>query len=225
VDSPNIDIIFPESTKKYLELQCNSDLKNYTECLELQPILPLLRMLHPQAVLEIGAGLGRISVYINKLLQWNNTSFYLLDGDSGDKQVAGMHSSVQPHYYNSMEATQDFCKANGLTNSVLLNIEKKITFTNVKFDLCYSCKAIGFHWPIQQYLTMLTECLADDAYLFFELRSMRLESYSDPARYKRACRFTQEQLEWVQRSNSYKVVRFYKDATFPVVVIQKTGKK
>ena len=61
-----IDIKFPKNVKKYIELQCNGALFKYTELPELETIKNELVGLNPKHVLEIGAGIGRASVYLFK---------------------------------------------------------------------------------------------------------------------------------------------------------------
>lgn len=166
-----IDITFPENVKKYIELQCNSSLFKYTNLPELKTIKDELSVVVPKNVLEIGAGIGRASVYLSKYFNWTETNFYLLDGDSGDKQVNGTNYESKDSFYNSISATEEFCSANGMNNVHLLNAEKDDWKSlEVKYDLCYSFLALGFHWPINIYLDMIHDMLTDNALLIFGTR-------------------------------------------------------
>jgi SAM-dependent methyltransferase len=166
-----IDIVFPESVKKYIELQCNNSLFKYTELPELKNIKDELSVIAPNNVLEIGSGIGRASVYLFKYFGWNDTNFYLLDGNSGDKQVNGINYESKDSFYNSIDATKEFCLANGMDNLYLLDAEKEDwKSVDVKFDLCYSFLAIGFHWPMNIYLDEIYNMLADNALLIFGIR-------------------------------------------------------
>ena len=112
-----IDIKFPKNVKKYIDLQCNGSLFKYTELPELETIEGVLSGVTPKNVLEIGAGIGRASVYLFKYFNWEGVNFYLLDGNSGDIQVNGTnHSESKNSFYNSIDATKAFCKANNLNN-------------------------------------------------------------------------------------------------------------
>lgn len=166
-----MNIIFPENVKKYTDLQCNDALFKYTDFPELKNIEDRLKTLEPNNVLEIGAGIGRASVYLFKYFNWINTNFYLLDGNSGDKQINGVNYESKDSFYNSIDAAKEFCESNGLFKVWFLNAEKEDwKEVNVKFDLCYSFLAIGFHWPVGLYLNAIYDLLVDNALLIFGIR-------------------------------------------------------
>lgn len=178
----SMDINFPDNVKRYIELQCNTSLHKYTEFFELKHIKNELSNINPSNVLEIGSGIGRASVYLFKYFNWNNTNFYLLDGNSGDKQVSGISNNGIGSFYNSLDATREFCLSNGITNLYLLNAEKEDwKKIDVKFDICYSFLAVGFHWPVSLYLNIIYEMLVDNALLIFGIRSgdSRFDTFMD----------------------------------------------
>lgn len=167
-----IDIKFPENVKKYIELQCNGALFKYEDLPELSNIKDELSSLSPKNVLEIGAGIGRASVYLFKYFDWNDTGFYLLDGDSGNKQVNGTNYESKDSFYNSISATREFCLANSMNSFYTLNAENNDWLSlDVKFDLVYSFLAIGFHWPINIYLDIIYGMLTSGALLIFGTRA------------------------------------------------------
>lgn len=166
-----IDIKFPPNVKKYIDLQCNGALFKYTELPELKTIKKELSAITPRNVLEIGAGIGRASVYLMKYFGWKNTNFYLLDGDSGNKQVNGINYESRDSFYNSIAAAREFCLANEMHNIYLLDAEMENWKTiGVKYDLVYSFLALGFHWPMNIYLDFIHGMLDDDALLIFGTR-------------------------------------------------------
>lgn len=164
-------LVFPDNVKKYIKLQCNDVMSKYTDFPELVNIEKELRPLRPKNVLEIGAGIGRASVFLAKYFGWEETDFYLLDGDSGDEQVNGVNYESKDSFYNSIAATKEFCSANGL-KVYTLNAEKgDWKALGVKYDLVYSFLAIGFHWPISIYLDEIYNMLEKDTLLIFGVRS------------------------------------------------------
>lgn len=168
-----IDIVFPKSVKKFAELQCNSALDYYTRCKEIEPIHDIIKDLKPKNVLDLGSGIGRISVYLMKRYGWNTTNFHLYDGNSGKAQIAGYHTKPGNYFYNSLAATHDFCVANGIDEDRLfcLNARKiKVKSIVGKFDLCYSFKAFGFHWPCLDCINAVYKKMNIGSYLFFEVR-------------------------------------------------------
>ncbi len=214
-----IDIIFPKSAEKYANLQCNSQISDYKNCPELGQISNFLANLHPIRVLELGAGLGRGSVWLRNTFNWNSTQFYLLDGNSGEEQIAGINSAIGNNFYNSLSATEEFCLANGIDKEklFLINAEETLSFDNIKFDLCFSIKSIGFHWPIASYLNLLERSFAPNCYCFFELRSVKncVES-----RKKRMAKFVESQLKSIDLT-VFTIVQFDPNLTFPILVLKK----
>jgi len=195
----HVKIEFPISAKQYMDYQCNGVVSDYTDCPELASVYSQIKKLRPKVVLELGAGLGRVSVYLKNALNWETTKFYLLDGDSGTVQIAGVHDTLQPHFYNSSLAAQEFCAANNIEpqNLVYVNAENSKCIGQLSgkaFDMCYSFKAIGFHWPITQYLTELADCIASNAHLYFELRTENPSAYT-AERLLRIKRFNRRQLD------------------------------
>lgn len=203
-----------------MELQCNSVITDYTECPEVEKIAPILETLKPKRVLELGAGLGRVSVFLNKKYNWHSTDFYLLDGDTGDVQIAGLHDEVGEDFYNSFDATKEFCLANGMNQDKLhfINAEWNWNFIGLQFDLCYSFKAIGFHWPINSYLEKIVSNIRSKSYLFFEIRDTRRKSYPTEKHWQRRVNFVKRQLNNVDKSK-YKIVEAQTDRPNPVLVL------
>jgi len=216
-----VNIIFPKSSVKYVNLQCNSALDDYRKCPELASVLDLLSTIKPKRVLELGAGLGRISVFLKNYFNWDDTEFYLLDGDSGEKQIAGIHWKTKKDFYNSITATRNFCLNNNVKSEklFLVNAESPTKFGKKKFDLCYSFKAFGFHWPIETYLDIFSANFEKDAYLVFELRSIERDAYATQERYERAKRFVINQMKFVEEHSLYNIIDIKKE--YPILILQK----
>jgi SAM-dependent methyltransferase len=212
-------INFPKGTEQYAQLQCNSKYSDYTECPEFSPFEALFSSIKPKRILELGAGLGRASVFLKNTYSWEDTEFHLLDGDSGTEQIAGIHAELETSFYNSMTATRTFCTANGIqeSNLFLLNAEQSIQLPDRYFDLCYSVKSIGFHWPINSYLKILSSKMVSGGLLLFELRNA--QRYPTQ-RIPRISKFVEFQLAAVDYK-VYKLVQFEASSFFPVLVLKK----
>lgn len=172
-------VTFPEGIESWVDSQANGDRTQYTECDDGRTVLWLLRLLpKPRRVLEIGAGLGRVSVYFREKMGWDRTEFYLLDGDRGTEQVAGVHDRTHPdHFYNSHEAARKFCAANGIAGVDLHTMDAEVDWWRglaEKFDLAYSFKAIGYHWPAGGYLSILRSVMGPGGVVLLQTRSRNL---------------------------------------------------
>ena len=164
--------------KKYIDLQCNGDTTIYSELPEIKYIDYYIRDLEPDSVLDIGSGIGRVSVYFFKKYGWINTKFNLLDGNYGDKQICGIRNE-HGEFYNSFEMAKVFCKSNGLININLLdannNAWEKYNFKKLSF--VYSFLSIGFHWPLDFYLDKIYPLLSLGAIVIFGMRGIEKKEW------------------------------------------------
>jgi len=195
-----MELTFTEKTKRYVKLHTLNDFKAYKESKILDMMIDRLKDIHPKNVLELGAGLGRGSVYIFKKLFWIDTKFYLLDGDSGNKTVGGVNVGSKGVYYNSLDATKEYCNSNGLKNLVLINYEKE-QLPKVKFDIVYSIISIGFHWSIDLYLKELKNKLNPGALLLFQTRSLESKN-------KQLSNWAKSEIEKVKKYKEYKIIGY-----------------
>jgi len=216
-----MEICIPNTAKKYANLQCNNNLDDYTECRDTQEANTFLDKIKPKACLEIGCGIGRVTVYLYKKYLWDST-FYLLDGDSGDKQVAGIHYVLGTDYYNSLKATKDFCLTNGIRHDKMkiLNAQMGQLPPLDTIDLCYSFKAIGFHWPIQSYLDSIRSFLTKKAILMFGIRSELRNAYSSSKIWNRRVQFNSFQISNID-IKKYKILSDKRNVENPVLVLEK----
>ena len=165
-----IEVVFPEDVEKYIGLQCNDEKEVFSKLPEIEKIRSYLKNLAPKVALDVGSGIGRTSIYFFKHFHWINTRFILADGDSGETQLSGIRTG-KFEFYNSLDATHSFCRANGLHNFETFNLEKyKWTELSHCPDLVYSFMALGFHWPVNSFLDDIYPVLKDGCLLIFGLR-------------------------------------------------------
>jgi SAM-dependent methyltransferase len=163
-------MIFPESCKKYIDLQCNGDLSLYTDFPEIKSLDSYLKDMKPKQVADLGSGIGRATVFFEMKYKWN-AKYYLIDGNSGDYQYEGIREGINEginEFYNSHQATKDFCEANGICK--LHVIHPDYPWYNLKYDLIYSFLAFGFHWPIRMVMDQIEKATTKDSLVIFGLR-------------------------------------------------------
>lgn len=220
-----INVVFPESSKLFVDLQANNDFKIYTNPPYVSVVEDRLLELKPQTCLELGAGIGRMSVYFYKRF-YPEALFYLQDGDRGTTQYGSIRGNKEGEYYNSFEATRDFCNANGLNNFQVL---QDLTDVDRPIDFCYSFASIGFHWHIDLYLNKLPPLLADGATVMFELRApLSARDEADKERRDKYQQFYDSQITAAQNHSAYEAVEivdlknysgyYYKDPTNFLIV-------
>lgn len=216
-----IDVTFPDSVLPYVEMQCNNDFHIYEEPPYVEVVEDFLTALNPRHCLELGAGLGRMSLYFYKRFNWQNTRFYLQDGDTGDKQYGGIRHSQEDEYYNAFDATDCFCKANGLANFAAIQDVQNLPD---KIDFLYSFASIGFHWHINLYLDKILAHLNPHARLLFEIRAPKTpDDCEDETIRQQYQAFYDSQLAYAQSHPDYQLLDivdlrnysgcYYKDKT------------
>ena len=206
---------FPKGSEKYQKVQ--ADLHYYANPAIINRISKYLEPLHPSAILELGCGLGRMSVALKQHFKWDRTKFYLYDGDSEqdlktDPWKGNNDTLVPGSFHNSLKLTKEFCLLNGIKANqlTLINAEKELLCNlDVKFDLICSFLAIGCHWPIKPFL--------DDTYRL--LRPGGLAIFETPHGTKeRHIRHTQRQIDSVD-TDKFRIL----EADKPLIVIKKKG--
>ena len=76
-----MDIVIRDEVRQWMRLQMNGKVAYYTDAPDVEDALSLLDIdPKPENVLDVGSGIGRASVYLNKRLGWNETTFWLLVG-------------------------------------------------------------------------------------------------------------------------------------------------
>ncbi|MAV82933.1 MAG: hypothetical protein CMI90_05685 [Pelagibacteraceae bacterium] len=104
-------------------------------------------------ILDIGSGLGVIDIYLNEHYN-QKPNFTLIDKNFIEKKVYyGFNSSGQA--YNNFKITKDFLLHNGLNSDQLsiFDADSNLLF-DVKFDLVVSLLSMGYHYPLDQYLSV-----------------------------------------------------------------------
>jgi len=190
-----ISVIFPKVTKPYVEFQSNNRFEEYSYLPEIEGIEGYLKDMNPKIALDVGSGIGRASVFFFKYYNWADTLFILADGNSGNKQLSGMRTG-KADFYNSLEVTEAFCRANGMSKFRVFNLEEsRWEDLDCMPDLIYSFKALGFHWAFNPFLEEAYSILGKKCRLIFDLR----------AGDSRALNWTREQIGKVD-PNKYKVI-------------------
>jgi hypothetical protein len=141
---------------------------------------------NPTHVMDLGCGLGRMSIFVNRKLTRPGVHFVLADASevTHKDNISGWNPGRD--FYNDLQATEIFCNENGLTNITLFDVNKDDVSNIGKIDLLFSFLAIGFHFPIEESLQKFWSCLHADSTLIFGVRQKRY-SVRDFADYFNEC--------------------------------------
>ena len=131
---------------------------------------PFFRDIQDASVLDLGCGLGRMSVFLNKMIQNPSIHYILADGDCGDN-IGKIKNGWNPKsvFYNKLDLTQLFCEENGLDNFSILDLKDGLSeFKNI--NIVFSFFAVGFHYPIEKYIDNLLMSASKDCIFIFGTR-------------------------------------------------------
>jgi hypothetical protein len=134
---------------------------------EFQIMKPYLNS--PKKILELGCGLGRFSIFLNSQLE-DSPHFTLADFSKISKDIK-YGWNPKESVYNDLNLTKEFCIDNGLQNLSLLDLEKESLEDLEDIDLVISVLSVGFHYPIESYMSTLLNITSDDATMIFGVRS------------------------------------------------------
>jgi len=125
----------------------------------------------PKRILELGCGLGRMSVYLNKQLDYD-TEFILADYDNVSEKIKyGWNPGKS--LYNKLNLTTKFCLMNNLVNFKIFDLSKNDILKLKNIDLVISVMAVGFHYPIEQYMEKLLKICNGN--MIFGIRKRKCE--------------------------------------------------
>ena len=123
----------------------------------------------PKNVLELGCGLGRMSIYLNSQLQDPSIHYILADSTktTGESKYGWEKVDL---FYNDLSLTEKFAKDNNLNNFETFDVRKRDLNTLSNIDFVMSFLAVGFHNKIEHYMDDLLNITTDDCLLVFGVR-------------------------------------------------------
>jgi len=118
--------------------------------------------------LEVGCGLGRMSIYCNSQLDYK-AEFILADSNGNPNKFKRYGWKPKDGYYNNLKLTEKFAKLNGLNNYKIFDMNKEDLLTLSGIDVVMSFFSVGFHYPIEDYMGKLLTITNDNCVMIFGL--------------------------------------------------------
>ena len=119
----------------------------------------IIRMYLPEtcdSVLDIGCGIGGIDIMLyNHYKEKPFLNMYDY-AETSDKIYYGYWETAA--VYNSLEATADFLKLNGVDRKDFETYDAHGAFIEQDYDIIISLIAMGFHFPVETYLQQIKKC-------------------------------------------------------------------
>ncbi len=156
--------------------QSRKDAANYTVMCESEWAVIQEYIGSPSRVLELGCGLGRMSVYINQMI--GGRTHYILADSNGRPKGIKFGWDPPRAFYNDLGATAEFCELNGLENFEIFDLAHRDIIELLPVDMVMSFLAVGFHFPIEDYIDKLIQITKTGGTMIFGIRK---GAYTDQA--------------------------------------------
>jgi len=126
---------------------------------------------YPKRILELGCGLGRMSIFLNKKHP-SNSKYHLADMSciTPTPTKSSRYGWDPGTWYNDLELTKEFCEINGLVNFEIIDLATGSITLLRDIDFIFSVMSVGFHYPIEQYMDILKLVAKPDALIIFGVR-------------------------------------------------------
>jgi len=141
----------------YFEKLSNSEYNAIKNCID-----------NPRRILDLGCGLGRMSVFLNSKLK--NKAKYFLADSSQEVEKVKYGWNPKPAFYNDLSLTKTFCEMNNLSNFQIIDLKYGNLLDLKDIDLVMSFMSVGFHYPIEDYLEDLLKITSSDCIMIFGIR-------------------------------------------------------
>ena len=134
---------------------------------QVSPYLPA----QVNSVVDVGAGLGGINIFLHERYKDQNPHFHLLDKNQIDQSIYYFYEQTASAYCD-FEATRIFLADNGLPEKqfTLVDLNNTAFPVGIKADLVISLLSWGYHYPLDTYLDEVTAMIVEDGSLVIDLR-------------------------------------------------------
>lgn len=131
-------------------------------------------------VLDIGAGVAGIDVFLFHHNKENNPKIITLDKTQLDKNIFFKYDKANS-YYNSADVSTNFLLENGIPRSNITTLEANDNGTidiDSSIDLIISLKSWGFHYPVSFYLEEVNRILSPNGTIIMDLRRTNSDGFA-----------------------------------------------
>lgn len=118
------------------------------------------------SILDIGCGLAIVDIMLANLLQ--PEKIQLIDGNGTTPRMREKYHSEQ-RAWNNVKLGADMVRANVSSNSQVFEHQPNADLRGY-IDLIISLRSWGHHFPVNNYLTLVNHCLAEDGLIILDIR-------------------------------------------------------
>jgi len=129
----------------------------------------------PKTILDMGCGLGRMSVYMNSIMKDESIHYILADSTQEIPEKMRYGWNPSGGFYNDLKLTSDFCKLNGLSNFETFDLKNNDLTKLTSVDLIMSFLCVGFHYPIDMYMDKFKQIISPRGVMIFGVRKQKYD--------------------------------------------------
>lgn len=126
----------------------------------------------PKKVLDVGAGLGRSSIFLAKKMGWTKTDFHLYDSTGKAAKYDLLGSRQVDTFCGNINLLGRILEYNKMTNARIFDAKSlggRIDLLPGPYDLVFSFYAVGFHWALDYFLDEILRVMSPAGYAFFTI--------------------------------------------------------
>lgn len=147
--SPQLDLTLSERSRTIWEADQNGVSWGEYEALEQL----LNSMPTPKKILEIGPGLGRSIVFLNKKRGWEKSEIHAYEGEGTSTKYTMLGPRFEDSFCGNIKMLSHVLEFNNINNFKIFNARyNKLTHLPGPYDFIYGFYSIGFHWALNHFL-------------------------------------------------------------------------
>ncbi len=127
----------------------------------------IVKHLKPTAsVLELGPGMGRSLVFLQKMMGYHDYDVYESDGSYRDYDFDGIRD--ESTFCGNISQLEKVLKHNNITSYKVIDAKThKLNSLTKKYDLIVSFYAVGFHWSLKYFWDDISKLLNNNGLAIF----------------------------------------------------------
>lgn len=166
--SPQFHLRLDDTSRRFWELNQNG--LCWGEYLALEPYLE--RLGTPSAVLDIGPGMGRSTIFFKQVKPWQPVKFHLYESTGESTKYTKAGPRFSDSFCGNLSLLEFLLQHHEIENYEIFDaadLDTKLGNLPGPYDFIYSFFAVGFHWSIYHFLDEILDLMTDRAIGAFTL--------------------------------------------------------
>lgn len=159
-------LFLTKSEKSRILWECDQNGACWSEFKVLGPLFKKLPK--PKKILEIGPGLGRSLVFLNKKLEWGQSEIHAYEGEGYTTKYTILGPRFEDSFCGDISMLKYVLEYNSINNVKIFN-SKEVILTELPgpYDFIYSFYSVGYHWSLEYFLADLLLLMHEESVAAF----------------------------------------------------------